>query len=393
MDYKILKRSWFSLILLTASHLVVDAYGNFFPSLLPIFVVKFHLSMAAVGAMASVTSITSSLIQPTFGYLSDRLSGKVFVIVGILASAIFMSTLGFASSYGLLLLLLVLGGLGVSSFHPQAAGLTGQLPERKKGFGMSVFLTGGSVGYATGPLIAVFVASRAGIDHLYATALPGILIALLVIQYLPNQNLSQGKQANLSLSSEFLTNVRSISLLEVIVVIRAIVNTSFTTFLPLFLKNKGLSLEAMGAMISLYILAGAVGGIIGGYVADKIGRKSILLFSLIFPIPFLMFFTFAGNVLIPILLLLSGFIFLSSVPVTVIMAQELMPNNTSTVSALMMGFGWGLGGLMAFPFGVLADLTGITVALRVVILLPLIGVACVIGLPKMTPVPVRRFKG
>ncbi|MEK7316274.1 MAG: MFS transporter, partial [Candidatus Eisenbacteria bacterium] len=109
--------------ILTFGHLTIDSYSSFFAPLLPLLVAKLGLSLTMVGTLVALSSISSSFSQPLFGLPSDRMRRPWFVALGPLTAAIFMSALGLAPSYGVLVALLMLAGLGVAAFHPQAAAL------------------------------------------------------------------------------------------------------------------------------------------------------------------------------------------------------------------------------------------------------------------------------
>src|SRR5712692_6605149 len=144
------------LALLAAAHFSIDAYSSFFSPLLPLLVTRLHLSLTRVGALVALASVASSFSQPLFGFLSDRVHRPWFVAVGPPVAALFLSAIGLAPSFGGLVALLVLGGIGVAAFHPQAAVLASGL-STSRSLAMSVFVTGGTLGFSLGPLYAVSV--------------------------------------------------------------------------------------------------------------------------------------------------------------------------------------------------------------------------------------------
>ena len=176
--------------------------------------------------------------------------------------------------------------------------------------------------------------------------------------------------------------------------IRSAVQICFVNFLPLYLSQRGLAAIAAGKLTSLFLFFGALGGFSGGTLADRFGERNVISFSMLFSTPFLLAFLLAEGPLSYLMLALGGVVLLSTVPVNVVMAQELIPQSASVVSALMMGFAWGMGGMMVPIVGKIADVSGLKKALMVVVLLPAFGFLLSLLLPRkssvkeVTPVPV-----
>lgn len=368
--------------LLTTAHLINDSYAGFLAPLLPLLVDRFNLSLTAAGFLSSVLAVSSSLTQPLYGYLADRIGRRVFVILGPLLTAVFMSSLGLAGSYSLLVVVVLFGGVGIAFFHPQGAALAGTAGGSRKGFGMSLFSAGGNTGYAVGPLIILPVVSSVGLENTYVAAVPGLVISVLMYKYISRARVPSGIMDDFGLRGGFLLTFRPILLLWLIVFLRALVVTGFGTFIPLLLEERGYSLMIGGASIFVFMFSGAVGGILGGHLSDKVGRKRVILASLGVSAPLLLLFLYTSGVWATIGLALAGAALLSSIPVGLVMAQEFMPNRTSTVSGLMIGFGWGMGGLAVSFVGMLADAVGLTSALTLVALLSLPAFGCGLGLPR-----------
>jgi len=150
--------------LLALAHFTIDAYSSFFSPLLPLLVAKLDLSLTRVGTLVALASVSSSFAQPVFGLIGDRLRRPWFIAFGPLMAALFMSGIGMAPDYGTLVALLMLGGIGVAAFHPQAAALSSDLSPRR-GLAMAVFVTGGTMGFALGPLLAVLVVGAFGLER------------------------------------------------------------------------------------------------------------------------------------------------------------------------------------------------------------------------------------
>lgn len=350
--------------LLALSHGVTDSYANFPAALSKNLVDKLSISYANWGMLVSLQSISNSMSQIIFGYFADKFGRGIFVVLGPIFACVFLSLIGVAPNYAILAVLILIGGFGVASFHPQGAAIVGKLAERRRGFGVSIFSFGGSVGFALGPLIATGIVAVYGLAGTPLAMSWGFIMPLALYLTLYRESVMESaKQKNegkMSLVETIRPNFRVLFLLFLIVVFRAGTSTVFVNFLRLFLEDWNLSEIASGGIISIYLVAGSIGGLIGGALSDRISRKGILIFSLCVATPFLwqaVHSTSAGGPFL-VYLFLAGFILTSSTPINIVMAQEMMPRNASTASSFMMGLGWGFGGLLSYPFGLLADFYG-----------------------------------
>jgi len=350
--------------LLALSHGVTDSYANFPAALSKNLVEKLRISNARWGMLVSLQSISSSMSQIIFGYFADRFGRGIFVVLGPIFACVFLSLIGIAPNYAILALLILVGGFGVASFHPQGAATVGKLAKDRRGLGVSVFSFVGSVGYAHGPLIATVIVSIYGLKGTPLAMSWGFIMPLALYFALYKKRVmeshSQKEGAKIHLIEAIRANFRVLFLLFIIVVFRAGTSTIFVSFLRIFLKDWNLSEIASGGVIWLYLGAGSIGGLIGGALSDRISRKGIIIFSLCVATPFLWKVVHSTSVDAAFLVYLSlaGFILTSSTPINIVMAQEMMPRNASTASSFMMGLGWGIGGVLSYPFGLLADAYG-----------------------------------
>ena len=272
------------LALLALAHFTSDAYSSFFSPLLPLLVAKLHLSLTLVGTLVALASVSSSFGQPVFGYISDRLHRPYFVAFGPLVAALFMSAIGLAPSFGALVALLMLGGLGVAAFHPQAAVLAGEASPRRA-MAMSLFVSGGTLGFAIGPLFAVSVVGALGLERTWLAAFPGVIVATLLLAWflrVPSHVRHPGAKPSLR---ELKPHALPLTLLYCCVVCRSAVSYGFMTFLPIHLHRLGFSLGAGGGVMTAYLTAGALGGFAGGWLAERWGGRRVVIASFIGAIP------------------------------------------------------------------------------------------------------------
>ena len=368
--------------LLTFGHLTIDSYSSFFAPLLPLLVEKLHLSLTLVGTLVALSSLTSSFSQPLFGLISDRMRRPWFVAFGPLTAAVFMSGLGLAPSYAALVALLMLAGLGVAAFHPQAAVLASQVSGSRH-LSMAFFVTGGTLGFSIGPMFAVGVVSAFGLGGTWVAVIPGLLASVLLVAWLARLTpIPHAEMRRVPLRA-LRPVMRPLSLLYFATVSRSVVSFGFMTFLPLYLSARGYGLSQSGAILSLLLLLGALGGFFGGWLSDRVGGHRVLVASFLAATPlYFAFLVLPDAAGIPCLIL-GSFVLQSSLPVNVVLGQELSPEHSSTISSLLMGAAWGMGALIIGPIGALADRSGLHVALAALSGILLVGLACTVMLPRV----------
>lgn len=365
--------------ILTFGHLTIDSYSSFFAPLLPLLVAKLGLSLTMVGTLVALSSISSSFSQPLFGLPSDRMRRPWFVALGPLTAAIFMSALGLAPSYGVLVALLMLAGLGVAAFHPQAAALAAAATGRRS-ISMAIFVTGGTLGFALGPMFAVGVVTTFGLERTWVAVIPGVAATALLLFWLRRIEARPREHVKPPPLSALRPVLRPLVLLYAATVSRSVVATGYMTFLPLYLHERGYSLAQSGATVSLYLLFGAIGGFFGGWLADRIGGRRVIAASFAGSLPFFIASLFLDDRLGIPCLLSGSFVLQASLPANVVLGQELSPAHSSTISSFLMGAAWGMGALIVGPIGALADARGIHAALLTLACMPAAGLVCAIAL-------------
>ena len=371
------KSQWKSLAVLASAHLVTDAYNNFLPPLMPLLIQKMNLSLALSGFLVTIRALASFFTQPTVGYISDRTGMRLFVLFGPLVTGIFVSLLGIAPSYWFLALCLIMGGIGHSALHPQGAAMIGDIGHRRAGFFMSIWMIGGTLGMAIGPLIVTVVVSIFGLIGTVYTIVLAVIITILLIKFAPTPPLRNGADAY-SLRTYLFPKMGSLAVLWFLVVIRSATGMSFLNFLSVLLIQKGFPLLTSGFAVSLFTGGGALGGFIGGILSDYVGRKKVMLASfLLSPIVLLLFLKSHGILSLG-LLIIGGVFMWGTTPVLIVAAQEIAPESRSLVSSMMMGLGWGVGAILVTVTGLLGDTIGLEKALQWILLLPLIGVALIV---------------
>ncbi len=381
------RRSRGAIALLSTAHFVLDSYSSFLFQLLPLLAMKLRLTPAQAGLLPPVLTIASSLMQPVYGVISDRYLKRSMVVFGPLVAAIFLSSLGMANSLPMLVALVILGGVGVGMFHPQGAALVSRAASadgvgKHQGMVMSVFSSTGTVGYALGPVLVALVVSRFGLENSWVTMIWGVAIWVVLLRYCPPLE-RKARAADAPTLADALRAVWApLTLLYFAVVLRSAVAVSVHTYLPFRLKSFGMTEVEYSGVLAGFIFFGGLGGFFGGTLADRLGARRVSLAAMLLAAPLLVGAFSTQGTLSYLFLMAGGTVLNLPIPISVVMAQRLVPGGASTVSALMMGFAWGAGALMTPMVGVMSERYGFTRALMLAALLPLISAALLWFYPK-----------
>ncbi|MCL5019245.1 MAG: MFS transporter [Patescibacteria group bacterium] len=308
-----------------------------------------------------MSSFSASFLQPFFGYLADKTRKTFFIFIGPMLAAIFFSSLDFPTSYSSLLLFVFIGGVGVAAFHPVGAALVGMHSGSRQNTSMSWFVTGGNVGFSSGAIIITTIVTFGGLQSAYFAILPGLILVILLWKLFPEREFPPRLKNNHN-HSPLVARI-TLFILSSIVTIRALIISGFITFIPLYVAEQGISLSSGGLTVSVFLGCGALGAFFGGIVADKIGEKLVILLSFVIPIPFLILYLYFPFPLNVISLAIGSFSLFSSISVVISVAQSIFSHRIGTVSSIVMGFCWGIGGLLITPAGWIAETIGLKLAL------------------------------
>lgn len=367
--------------LLASTHFVVDGFGNIYAPLLPLLIPHLHLSLAAAGTLQMCFQLASSVAQLGFGHVADRWRPRVLVVAGPIVTVMGLTLIGLAPSALVLGAILIGGGLGGAAFHPPAAALVHRVSGVRKASAMSFHLTGGALGFALGPVVFAPFAERFGLHWTPVLMLPALAVLALLLPRVPPIALAaaHGESGGFGALRPYR---KPLTLLYLVVVLRTLASLSFATFMPVMLTRRGMSVSEAGTAMGIYLVASSVGGFLGGPVADRLGPRNVILWSLVSAVPFLAVGPTQTGWTFVALVSIGGFLLQSTLPVNVTFGQMIAPISAATVSSLMMGFGWGMGGLSVPFVGMLADRIGIERALGLMAFTPLIAALCTLPLPR-----------
>ncbi len=365
------------LLLLSLGHLVTDIYQGALPAILPFLKDHLEITYTAAGIILMASNFTSSLIQPVFGYISDKKEKAFLLPLGCLLAGAGLALIPLSSVYGWTLLLVVTSGLGIASYHPEGYKTASFFIGDRRVTGMAVFSVGGNLGFAIGPVLAIFVINYLGFQNLPVMIIPAVLFVILLLAFREKIRYgSSGEKAPPAAPEKIDTGGLYLTLFTIIliVVMRSWTQLGLMTYIPFYYINhlKGDPLYA-GQLVSVFLLGGAAGTLLGAPLADRWGHKfylsaTMLLSSFILPLIF-----FTRGVWLFMALGALGMVIVSTFSVTIVMAQTLMPRNLGIASGIMVGFAIGAGGICVTILGVVADHYGVPLALKSIAVLPFIG--------------------
>ncbi len=374
------------LTLLAAGHMMSDVYASFIVTLLPLWVRLFGLPFSAAGFLVFLRGAGMAVFEPLGGYVADRTARLIFPF-GLLVVALAMSSVGWAPNYSILVLLVLLATVGQSLFGPQATSTVTHSSGSLKGLGLAIFLAGGSLGAAVGPITVASLVNAVGLQRTWPMVLPGLLLSILLYKvFAPGVGTRDNTNRSLDIPSSI--NLGPTLALACVLLLRGAAETGIMAFLPLLIEQKGGGLIAVGATISLFKLSGAAGAIIAGFLSDRRSWKPIMILSFVLAAILLYGFLQNEGFIALILVALLGATLFSSSPYTLVMAQHLLPERTSTAAGLVFSLTLLGGGLGALCEGFLADGLGVETALLIIgVTLPLGAAAVTIGIREQLITP------
>ncbi len=368
--------------LLCGSHIANDIYGNALVSLLPFLIPAWGLSLPMAGLLTATYQVTSSVVQPVLGHLADRFGTRFFSFAGTAAVAVGAGSLGIAPGFMALLPVVAVAGLGTASFHPQSAAMVNSLSGGRRGTVMSAYITAGNAGFALGPMIVVGVVTSLGLQATPLLAIPGLLSAILLALYAPRNWLRRPENGRPPLWQVISRKRPELSRLLGVASFRSLTMFCWMTFLPLLFQSRGYPSSVWAGLLTFFLLSGTAGGLFGGYLSDLVGRRLVIVWTLVIAVPLLLLMLHVDGASLWIVTGLAGAAMLASFSTLTIKAQEMMPENIGMASGLILGFGIGVGGLGTWPAGFLAERLGIFETLNMLAFLPLLAALVAWTLPK-----------
>lgn len=375
-----------ALTVLASGHLLADATQGVVPALLPFLIRERGLSYAAASALVLASTVSSSVIQPLFGYYSDRHPRPWLMPAGVALGGGGVALAGLTPSYPLLVLTILVSGVGVAAFHPEGARLVRHVSGNRRATAMSVFSVGGTAGFALGPALVTALVLAFGLHGTLFLVVPAGAVALLLISELPR--LAHARTADETAGGDPRAPARDawgpFVTLAGVATLRSFTFYGLLTFLPLyFVASLGTSDAEGSSALTVMLLGGIAGTLIGGRLADRVGRRPILIGSMALLPPLIaLLLQVERDPVLVLLLVLVGAMVVASYTVTVVMGQEYLPNRVGVASGVTLGLAIGMGGVGASVLGIVADRFSLDTVMAIVAALPLAALALTLTLPK-----------
>jgi FSR family fosmidomycin resistance protein-like MFS transporter len=384
------------LVALSGAHLLNDLIQSTIPALYPIFKDTYRLDFTQIGFITLAFQVTSSLLQPLLGWITDKRPWPYAMVAGMCATLTGLLGLAFATSYAMILVAAAMVGLGSAVFHPEATRMARHAAAGQQGLAQGIFQIGGHVGYSAGPLLAAALVVPRGQQSLAWVSVVAlaamVLMAWTGARYIAMRRAQAASEATgggagvSSVATHGLSTATVLAAMAVLITLLFAKNAyaaSFSSFYTFYLIERfGVSVQTAQVLLFAYLVVGAIGVVAGGMIGDRIGRKRIIWLSMLGALPFALALPHANLSGTILLGMAASFIMASAFSQILIFAIDLVPHRVGLVGGLFYGLAFGLGGIAAAGLGVLADQIGIIEVFRWCAFIPALGVLTVL-LPNM----------
>lgn len=370
------------MIAIGVAHLINDTMQAVIPAMFPLLERDLGLTFTQLGIITFVLNLFASVLQPVVGSVSDKKAMPFALPIGMVSSFIGILLISFSSAYWMILLSVLFLGFGSAVFHPEGSRVSFMAAGNKRGLAQSIYQVGGNSGQAVAPLISAFIldvyGQRGAAIVLLLTAIGIVLLSKISRWYkrqLEAEKLSKVKRLLVS-SLPPLTKKQvgmALVLLLIIIFARTFYTVNMSNFYVFYLMDHyGLSLRMGQVFIFIFMAFGVVGTFFGGALSDRIGRKNVIILSVVGPLPLALILPYMPIWIVPFLLVVIGGLIMISFSVTVVYAQELVPTKIGTMAGLTTGLAFGMGAIGAVMIGMLIDKVGIEVTMKIISVLPIL---------------------
>lgn len=363
-----------ALIWLNTSHFVNDIFTGMLNPIMPFIAAKIGISMAIATIVLTISHIFSSLMQPVFGFLADSIHKRSFIFWGLIMSSCFIPLAGVANHFIPLIIVIMIGSLGSSFFHPQALGFTSRFAKDSGASkAMAIFLALGTVGYSCGPLISAGITQFLGMDKMPFMSIVGVVCAFSMFKCVPKVSVANEKLLNFKTAFKSILSNRRLNILNIIAMLKTMVHSACFILLPFLWKSIGHKPIYIGVALFMFIFIGAFGSMLSSSFEKLVGTRNVFYTSMVFTLPLMIIFVLTYQkfpVFSLFIFVVMGFVTMLATPVTMLMAQNVLPEYKSIISGFINGFSWGVVGIVMSAMGFVAEHLGITNVLIGVSIIP-----------------------
>lgn len=350
---------------LSFGHFSVDLYAALLVPLYPLITTKLGINIALISFIIAFGHLMSSVMQPIFGFVSDKLKNRIFMVWGLVLPSFCIPLTITSKTVAVFVILLLLGMLGNACFHPQVSALVKDFNKNNPNLSsaMGLFLGLGSIGYALGPYVSTLIVNAFSENALLFMIIPGVFCSIFIYFFVPKMPPKDCyiRENFFFIMKEILKN-KVCMYLMIVSIVKSAVSISFGTYIPFLLQDSGFSLTQTGFIVTLFFISGGIGTILSSKIERYINANGVIVLSFLTILPLILTFLYVLNInryLAVILFILTGFFILLSVGIILVYAQKAMPKYTGVISGVMQGFSWGLGALFLAPMGIIGQNYGV----------------------------------
>ena len=380
----VLQKTVFSILFsISFAHLLNDLIQAIIPSVYPILKQNYGLTFSQIGLITFAFQFSASILQPFVGYYTDKHPKPFSQVYGMVFSLAGIVLLSFADNFYWIIVSVVLIGTGSAIFHPESARISNLASGGRRGLAQSIFQVGGNLGTALAPLLVALIVVPNSQKYILWFVVAAVIALGIIskIAFWYRDHLIFRKHKNMSfIDFHTLSKVKvkwAIAILLIVIFSKFFYSASLSTYYTFYVMDKfGLSIQQAQFHMFIYLIAYALGTILGGPLGDKFGRKYIIWFSVFGATPFALLLPYANLFYTDVLMIIIGIIISSAFPAIIVYAQELLPKKLGMISGLFYGFAFGMGALGSALLGILADHTSIQFVYQICSFLPIIGIIC-----------------
>lgn len=364
-------------IWLSGAHFINDIYTGLLNPIMPFIAEQARISMPVATIILSCSHIFSSLLQPYFGFFADKMRKRALIFWGLLLTSTFISLVPTANSIQVMIGCIILGSTGSSLFHPQSLGFVSKFSTSDSVKNMGIFIAMGTLGFSMGPLLSSATAQYFGLEKMPYLATLGIIWAILMFSCVPKFSNSNTPKSNIKLKQAFIDILsnKKLNILNIIAMLKSLITTSCSILLPFLWKAQGYTKFQIGTALFFFLFLGGIASLLSPKFEQKIGTKNVFYISMIATFPMMILFALTYKT-IPqvsfVIFALMGFVTMFATPITMSMAQKVLPQYKSIIGGFINGFSWGIVAILMSVIGYIAQATSIIPVLVVISIIPVI---------------------